>query len=353
MAVLEFKGIGITALAAAVPAQVFDNRTLAEYYPAADVEKIIRKTGVRERRFVDDNTTSVDLCAAAARRLMSDADIDPASIDLLIFVSQTPDYRMPASSLLLQESLGLSKDTMAFDLSLGCSAWPYGLAVAYGMVQQHPGIHRALVLDGDMCSRVYSLRDRRTAFLFGDAGSAALIERQAAVGTSTFTFHSDGSLADLIHAEAGGYRMMSSEETVRPRVVDEYGNVRSLEQGTMNGTDVFNFVLKEVPRDIAGLMRLTDTTVADYDYAVFHQANQFINSYLAKKLKLDPERVPTTIEKFGNTSSASIPLTMAVCLREALAGNGRLLLSAFGVGMTWTSVALPYSGVRVSDLVEI
>lgn len=353
MAYLEYSDVGIRAIAAAVPERVFDNRSLSAYYPESDVEKIIQKTGVAERRFTDASTTSADLCEAAARRLMSEAGIEAQEIDLLVFISQTPDYRMPATSVVLQHRLGLPKGCMAFDISLGCSAWLYGLSVVYGMMQSQSGLRKALILDGETRSKVYSLRDRRTAFLFGDAGSATLVERQPGLGKSTFSFHSDGSLEGLIKIEAGGYRMPSSEETVKERVVDEYGNIRSLEQGSMDGADVFNFVLKEVPRDIRALLERTSTSVEDYDYTLLHQANDFINSYLVKKLKLDPAKVPSTVHKFGNTSSVSIPLTMVTRLGGSLDGKGRLLASAFGVGMTWASAALPYNNVRVCPLVEV
>ena len=151
---------------------------------------------------------------------------------------------------------------------------------------------------------------------------------------------------------AGGYRNPTTTETLKERVVDEYGNIRSEEHGYMNGSDVFNFVISRVPRDIKAVINYAGTDIAALDYFVFHQANDFINSYLARKLKLDPDKVPATIAKFGNTSSVSIPLTIVSELQGKLAGK-KLLLSGFGVGMTWASAVIKFTDCFISDLVEI
>ena len=147
--------------------------------------------------------------------------------------------------------------------------------------------------------------------------------------------------------------MPSSEETLRERVVDEYGNIRNDEQGYMNGGDVFNFVIREIPRDIKKTIAEFDIDLASLDYYVFHQANNFINSYLAKKLKLDVEKIPSTIAKYGNTSSVSVPLTIVDTLKGKLNGKKRLLLSAFGVGMTWATAIVPFEDCKISDVVEV
>lgn len=147
--------------------------------------------------------------------------------------------------------------------------------------------------------------------------------------------------------------MPSSAETVKEKVVDEYGNIRSEEQGYMMGGDVFNFVIREIPKDIKKTLEYSGKTVADFNYFIFHQANNFINSYLAKKLKLDTARIPSTIEKYGNTSSVSVPLTIADQLKGKLEGENTLLLSAFGVGMTWATAVVPFVNLNISDIVEV
>lgn len=349
---MNFNGVGVKALAAAVPHTIIDNYKYTQYFPEDQVKEVVDKVGIYQRRFADDKTCSSDLCFAAAEKLIADNNIDKNEIDLLIFISQTPDYRMPATSVLLQDRLGLPNSTIAFDINLGCSAFIYGLSVVFSMMQNR-GLRKALLLDGETRSKVYSPKDRRSAFLFGDGGVAALIERDEKFGESFFSLNSDGSRGDLIKINAGGYRNPSSVETLKEKVVDEYGNIRSDEQGYMNGGDVFNFVIREIPRDIKKILEHSGTDVQKLDYYVFHQANNFINSYLAKKLKLDTAKIPSTIDKYGNTSSVSVPLTITDQLKDRMDGNKTLLLSAFGVGMTWATAIVPFVDCKISDIVEV
>lgn len=352
MAILTSKGIGVTALSAAVPQRVIHNYEYTDYFPAELVKEVVDKVGIYERRFADAETCSSDLCFAAAERLFFDNDIDRSEIDLLVFISQTPDYRMPATSITLQHRLGLSSSCVAFDINLGCSAFLYGLSVVYGMMQSG-NLRKALILDGETRSKVYSPKDRRSAFLFGDGGVAALVEREEKFGESWFSLNSDGSLADLIMIPAGGYRHMSSIETLKERVVDEFGNIRSDEQGYMKGGDVFSFVIREIPRDIKRTLQYAGKTADDFDYIVFHQANNFINSHIAKKMKLDTVKIPSSIAKFGNTSSVSVPLTIVSELKEKMQGEKLLLMSAFGVGMTWATGIVPFVDCKISDMIEV
>lgn len=352
MAILTYSGVGVTAMSAAVPRTVINNYEYTEFFPADQVKEVVDKVGIYERRFADKDTCSSDLCYAAAEKLLNDNNIDRSEIDLLVFISQTPDYRMPATSIILQDRLKLGNSCIAFDITLGCSAFCYGLSVVYGMMQTG-NIRKALILDGETRSKVYSPKDRRSAFIFGDAAVAALVERDCKFGNSYFSLNSDGSRADLIMIPAGGYRNMSSAETVKEKVVDEYGNVRSDEQGYMKGGDVFNFVIREIPRDIKKTLGFVGKTADQMDYIVFHQANNFINSYIAKKMKLNTEKMPSTISKYGNTSSVSVPLTIVSELKGKLDGEKELLLSAFGVGMTWATAVVPFVDCRISDIVEV
>jgi 3-oxoacyl-[acyl-carrier-protein] synthase-3 len=153
--------------------------------------------------------------------------------------------------------------------------------------------------------------------------------------------------------DAGGYRNPSSPETLKEKVVDEQGNIRTDEHGYMNGADVFNFVLLEIPGNIKATLKMAGLEQDQIDYFLFHQANSYMNGYLAKKLKLDTEKVPSCIEYFGNTSSVSIPLTMASQMKESLPNPQKLLLSGFGVGMSWATCVLNSPGMYISNLVEI
>ncbi len=353
MAIITYNNVGISALAACVPRTVIDNyRYNLDVFPEDEVKKVVDKIGVFERRFADGKTCSSDLCHAAAEKLILDNNIDRSEIDLLVFVSQTPDYRMPATSILLQDRLGLSMTTMAFDVNLGCSGFIYGLSIVYSFMEKQ-GFRKALLLDGETRSKVYSPKDRQSAFIFGDAGIAALVERSEKYGQSNFSLNSDGSRGNLIMIPGGGYRNMSSMETIRERVVDDFGNIRSDENGYMNGSDVFNFVISEVPKDIRNLYAEMGKDLSTMDYYIFHQANNFINSYIAKKMKLDRSKIPSTISKFGNTSSVSVPLTIVSELKGRLYGKKELMLSAFGVGMTWATACVPFVDCAISDIVEI
>lgn len=352
MALLEYENIGITALAGAVPKTIIDNYQYTQYFPAEEVKEVVDKIGIYQRRFTDAATCSSDLCFAAAEKLIADNQLDRSEIDLLVFISQTPDYRMPATSVILQHRLQLPGNTMAFDINLGCSAFIYGLGVVFGLMK-NSNLRKALILNGETRSKVYSPKDRRTGFIFGDGGVAALIERDEKFGRSYFSFNSDGSREDLIKINAGGYRNPSSVESLQEKVVDEYGNIRNEEQGYMNGGDVFNFVIREVPRDIKKTFEFAKADIAAMDYYIFHQANGFINTYLAKKLKLDTGKIPSTIEKFGNTSSVSVPLTITSELKGKLNGEKTLMLSAFGVGMTWATGIIRVHDLAISDIVEI
>lgn len=353
MAIITYHNVGISAMAACVPSQVIDNYHYdLDIFPEEDVKKVVDKIGVAERRFVDEHTCSSDLCFAAAEKLFADNTVNREEIDLLVFVSQTPDYRMPATSILLQNRLKLPKTCIAFDVNLGCSGFLFGLSIVYSFMEKN-GLRKALLLDGETRSKVYSRKDRKSAFIFGDAGVAALIERDEKYGESHFSLNSDGSRGDLIMIPGGGYRNMSSAETLKEKVVDEYGNIRSEEQGYMNGADVFNFVIIEIPKDIKRLFKETSEDLKDMDYYVFHQANTFINSFIAKKMNLDAEKIPWSIQKYGNTSSVSVPLTIISELKDKMAGRKKLMLSAFGVGMAWATAIVPFVDCRISEIVEI
>ena len=352
MANLSFKNIGIVGMSAAVPKNTIDNYAYTEFFPESDVKDIVDKVGIKERRFAPEGMTASDLCFAAAEQLIADLKIDKEEIDLLVFVSQTPDYRMPATSIILQHRLGLGKQTAAFDISLGCSAFVYGLSIIYGLMQSG-GFRKALLLDGETRSRVYSPKDRKTAFLFGDGAVAAIIEQNDKFGESFFSLNSDGSLSDLIKMDAGGYRNQSSVKTLTEKVVDEHGNIRHDEHGYMNGADVFNFVLKEIPKNFKSVVEKSGNTNETIDFNIFHQANDYMNNYLAKKLKLDTEKVPSCIAQFGNTSSVSIPLTIVSQLQDKLTGPRKLMLCGFGVGLSWATAQINVDNCKISNLVEL
>ena len=343
MAVVNFNNVGIVAMAAAVPKNVIDNYHYdLDIWPEEEVKKVVDKVGVIERRFADEKTCSSDLCFAAAEKLIADNNIDRSEIDLVIFLSQTPDYRMPATSILLQDRLGLPMSTMAFDISLGCSGFISALTVAYSMMQ-NGGFRKALLLDGETRSKVYSRKDRREAFIFGDAGVAALIERNEKFGESHFSLNSDGSRGELIMIPGGGYRNMSSVETLKEKVVDEYGNIRSDEHGHMEGADVFNFVIVEVPKDIKRLMAATNEDIQTMDYYVFHQANKFMLNTIRKVCALPKDKFYVNLEETGNTVSSTVMIGLKQCIEaDSIKSGMKVMISGFGVGLSWGGAILEF-----------
>ena len=352
MACASFNGIGIRGIAAAVPSRTIDNFVPSQTFTKEDAQAVVNKTGIRYRRWAPASICASDLCFAAADRLISEMSIERDTIDALIFVTQTPDYRMPASAFLLQDRLGLTKATCAFDVNLGCSGYIYGLMLAYSLVN-NPRMGRVLLLNGETRTRAYSFNDKATGLLFGDAGAATLIERAEGVDDSFFTLNSDGGRADLIMIHAGGYRNPSSVETVLEKPCAG-GGMRSEEQGVMNGARVFEFLIEEIPQDILNITHSAGWDLDEIDYVLFHQANRFMNEHLRKKLKIPPEKMPYSLYDFGNTSSVSIPLTMVSQLAMALRNDRlRLLLSGFGVGLSWGSAILMTEKLVVPDLLEI
>jgi 3-oxoacyl-[acyl-carrier-protein] synthase-3 len=353
MAQLKFNGLGIKAIQAAVPANKVINRELTTHFDAESVAEIVDKTGIEERRFAPKGMCASDLCFAATENLLNTLSINRNEIDLLVFISQTPDYRMPATSIILQNRLGLPKTTAAFDISLGCSAFVYGLSIVYSMMAGGT-FNKALLLDGETRSRVYHPKDRKTGFLFGDGGVAALIDRNEKYCKSYFSLNSDGSKEDYIKIKAGGYRNPSTADTLAERIVDEHGNISTDEHGSMLGADVFNFVLLEIPKNVNEILDFACIEKQSVDYFLFHQANAYMNSYLTKKLKIPAEKAPQCLQWYGNTSSVSIPLTLCSQLsQEQLTGKKKLLLSGFGVGMSWASAVIDVVDINNLGVIEV
>jgi len=337
MGIIRFNNVGIKGLSVSVPHNAVKNIDQVGFFKKSELEEFIKKTGIVERRIAPDGMCSSDLCEHAANRLIEDMGIDRNKIDALVFLSQTPDYRVPATSILLQDRLHLSKDTMAFDMNLACSGYIYGLAMCYALVSR-PDINNVLFLLGETMSKIVSKTDRGTALLLGDAGSATLITKDSTCGDSVFALETDGSNFDATHILYGGYRHMSSVEGLKCKTYED-GSMRNGEQAMMNGMDVFSFAISALPKNIKKLLEACDLDIKDIDKFIFHQSNQFMMDIIAKKVRLDPNKVLYSISKFGNTSGCSIPLTFAD-KRELLSSNDRLLLNAIGAGLSYCSAIL-------------
>ena len=346
MAILKFNNIGIKAISACVPKEIRYNKDLTYLIPPEEIDKVVNSVGIEERRYADSETCASDLCEKAARELLDKSN----SIDALIFVSQTSDYHQPATAPLLQHKLGIPDTCLSFDINLACSGYVYGLATAFSFAQQ-PSIRNVLLLVGETMSKTVSQHDKVSTPLFGDAGTATLIGK-GNFGESVFSLHSDGAGSDVIKMQYGGYRYPSSPEGFIEHT-DEEGNIRTGEQFYMNGLDVFNFGMKVEPRDIKDLMTEADINKDELDLLIYHQANRFMTDFFSKKLKISPDKTPYSLKKFGNTSSASIPLTISSELAE---GNyperKRTILTGFGAGLSWGSVFLDLSQTFIYPVIE-
>ena len=348
MAKITYHGVGIKALSACVPRDVVYNKDLGYLIPEEEIEKTINNIGIEQRRIAAPDVMASDLCFKAAQQLMADNDIEPDSIDVLLFMSQTPDYRIPATSCLLQHRLGLSRDTMCFDISLGCSGYLFALSAAFAYASMD-GVRRVLLLDGETFSKIVNRRDKVDWPLYGDAGTATLVEK-GDYGTSTFTLNTDGSGEEVLKIHAGMRNPITPESCVEREWED--GSIRSDLEVFMDGMDVFNFAISKVPKSIKQLLKETDRTIEDVDYLVFHQANRFMMDFFVKKLKIAPEHVPYCINKYGNTSSASVPLTISSELAGRLGGDHTVMLSAFGAGLSWGAAIMPMRNCNVSPVIE-
>ena len=352
MAIFKYSGIGISGISAAAPKEKYNNLVHNDFFTEEEVKSIVNKTGIKERRVASSNICASDLCYFAAEQLLKEMVIDINTIDVLIFISQTADYRMPATSIILQDRLGLPKSCAAFDINLGCSGYVYGLSLAFSLCT-HNTIRKVLLLNGETRTKVYSFKDKSTGLLFGDAGAATLIERNKDAGESIFSLNSDGSMYQSIMIPAGGYRYPSSSETVKEKVFDD-GSIRTDEQGIMDGSGVFDFTIQDVPWDITRVLHESGKAINDIDIFLFHQANKFITDHIAKKMGIPLEKVPYSLDKFGNTSSVSIPLNIVSELSYQLSNEVKtVLMTGFGVGLSWATGLLNLNKPYISQLIEI
>ena len=348
MATITYHGVGIKALSACVPQEIVYNKDLGYLIPEEEIEKTINNIGIEQRRIAAPDVTASDLCFKAAQQLFADNNIEPESIDVLLFMSQTADYRIPATSCLLQHRLGLPRETLCFDISLGCSGYLFALSAAFAYASME-GVNRVLLLDGETFSKIVNRRDKVDWPLYGDAGTATLIEK-GDYGDSTFMLYTDGSGENTLKIHAGMRNPITPESCIERE--QEEGNIRNDLEVFMDGMDVFNFAISKVPKSIKRLLQETDHTIDDVDYLVFHQANRFMMDFFVKKLKISPERVPYCISKYGNTSSSSVPLTISSELNGRLDGTHTVVLSAFGAGLSWGAAIMQTRDCNVSPVIE-
>jgi 3-oxoacyl-[acyl-carrier-protein] synthase-3 len=351
MALLTVNNVSIRGIAACVPKNAEHNLEY-DWISRQERELLIKTTGIEMRRVVTNGTCTSDMCFESAKKLITDLKIDPSEIEILIFVTQSPDYILPATGIILQDRLGLAKSTMAFDMQLGCSGYVYGLSVI-GSLMGTGKFKKGLLLCGDVSSFSQSKKDKSTYPIFGDAGTATLLEYSTDAEKIDFNLQSDGSGYKAIMINDGGLRNPYTAESDKIEKI-ETGIEKSRRHLHLDGIEVFNFSLREAAPNVKALLDYNRTSIDDHEYFVFHQANKLMNESIRKKLKLNPEKVPYSLQHFGNTSSASIPLTIVTQLGKSLKNKKcSVVLSAFGVGLSWASAALHLDNVYCSELIEI
>jgi len=350
MGLYRFENIGIEALSATVPHNIVSTKSLVDYYSEEAIGKFIEATGVEERRFADDSICASDLCYKSACEIFEKTGINREDIDMLLFISQTSDFKIPGTSIILQEKLGLSKNTLVYDLNMSCSGFIHGLLMAYSFLQM-PEINHVMVMVGDTLTKLISLQDKGTGMLLGDAGTVTVVGKGNKFGTSFFSMLTDGANINSVYIPAGGARKPSSQETLKMQTYED-GSVRNEEQIIMVGPDVFSFAISELPKDIKRLLEFANTSIDQVDKYAFHQANNFMTGYIAKKAKADPSKLLKSIHKYGNTAGTSIPLCM-VENRTKINKNDLILMNAIGAGFAYGTVLLNISDCRILELTEI
>jgi 3-oxoacyl-[acyl-carrier-protein] synthase-3 len=344
MAFLNYRNVRVVGMSVGVPKRKVCNLDIADISKDYDAASFVEVTGVKERR-IGELTVS-DLAVPAVNQLLGELGWEKSSVDGLVVVTQHGDYIVPATSCILQDRVGLSKECMAMDISLGCSGWVYGLSSLVGMMSSG-NLRRSLLICGDARRRV-EFNDP----LFGFATTVTALEYQEDADEIRFHLGTDGSGYDAIIIPDGGARNQITPSSFVPQEID--GREYIPLQSRMKGMDVFSFGITTAPKSVKKLAEHYGFDYSAYDYLVLHQANMKMNGMIAKKLKFPDGKVPSSMWEFGNTSSASIPLTIATQIREQCRnGHVKLLCCGFGVGLSWGTVALDVDHLVIPDLIEV
>ncbi len=317
--------VGITGLGVNVPEQVMTNDDLAAYVDTSD-EWIRERTGIRERRIATQDEALTDIALPAARAALADAGVAAGDIDLLVCATVTPDMLFPTSSALMADALGMT-DAAAYDLLAGCTGFMYGITQAYGMLAS--GLSkRALVVGGDVLSKILDWDDRSTLVLFGDGAGAVVMEPVRRGGFLGFELGADGG---------GGIHLCYPGSGSR-----HFDNPHSILK--MNGREVFKFATRVMVSSAQAVLRECGRTIGEVDVYVPHQANKRIIDYAVGKLGVSPEKTVVNVDRYGNTSSGSIPLALADARAEGKLTDGALvLMTGMGAGLTWGSALMEWT----------
>ncbi|MDM0115260.1 ketoacyl-ACP synthase III [Variovorax sp. J22R133] len=342
MGLSTLHNVRFAGMASCVPKRVLSNLDDCAPKMRSERERLVRNIGIQNRRICADWQCFSDLAFDAAERLLADLEWRRDEIDALIVVTQSPDYLIPATAIILQDRLKLSSATIAFDVNLGCSGYPFGIHILGSMIASG-AVKKGLVLVGDRCATVNDP-------LFSDAGTATALEFDANAAPMHFDLNSDGTGYRAIMLPVGGHREPFGPQHAVP-TRDENGVLHWPAELILDGPAVLSFSTQQVPPSVRRVLEFAGATTDDIDYFIFHQANRMINETIRKKLALPAEKVPSTLHDFGNTSGASLPVTMTARIQESLSkGRHRLVLGGFGIGLSWGTCVLEIDGAKFPPL---
>jgi 3-oxoacyl-[acyl-carrier-protein] synthase-3 len=334
----------IQALEHHLPERRVTNEELAGLYPGWTAQKIFEKTGIRERRVVADDEFASDLAVAAVEKLVARTGLDRSRVDLLLYCTQSPDYFLPTTACILQDRLRLPTTAAALDYNLGCSAFPYGLAMARGLIETNVG-STALLVMAETYSRFIHPGDKSVRTLFGDAASATLITAVDREGPTLgpFVLGTDGAGAGNLIVKRGGLREPVGAEAL-PEVRDDSGNVRTEANLYMNGPAILEFTIRRIPAIVAELFKRAEITMADVRWVILHQANEYMLRYLQKKIAIPEDKFAVHFAHCGNTVSSTIQIVLQHLVEEGQVERDDLVLAVgFGVGYSWGANLIRWS----------
>ncbi len=349
MAFDTLKNVSIRGISCAVPDSIVSAEAYTDVLGKKGVEKFIESAGIHQRHIGDGSVIASDFCYYAAEDLLARLSVDRSEVDALILVTQSPDYTSPPTSCVLQHRLGLSEHCLAFDITMGCSGYIYGLHTAAALMQ-NGNIRNVLLLVGE--SQDATSEDRSQMMLFGEAGTATLLNYLESENVMLFQLKTLGNGFRNLLKPCGGFRHPEGE---RKRIDRGEGIIRSDFEYHMDGQEVFKFTISEVPKMFQEFHDHFNISIEDHDYFFLHQANKFMLEYLAKKSGFPKQKMPLSLDRYGNTSSASIPLTMCDFFNNDYSGpqNASALLSGFGIGLSLGVATIPIDAQRCFPIVTV
>jgi len=327
----------IDAISYYLPETVLSNKDLAKLFPEWTPEKITEKTGIVERHIANSDETALDLAVKACEKLFIEHSVAPEDIDFLLLATQSPDYLLPTSACILQNKLGIPKSAGAIDFNLGCSAYIYGLAIAKSLISS--GIaKKVLLVTSETYTKYLHPMDKSTRTIFGDGAAATLVSENDKDQIGSFVLGTDGSGSEHLIIPVGGARNPKYNKGL-----DEEKANDIQEYLYMNGPEIFNFTIREIPKCVKEVLNKNNMSFDDIDLFVFHQANKFMLDYLRQKLRIPEEKFYINLANLGNTVSATIPIALSMAESEGRIKKGdRLMLVGFGVGLSWGATIIQW-----------